>query len=213
MGTYFFYFTVKLAAATYLIYRLWVILFRYGLFGFWNELFPNPKGRAIHKVVATAAVRPAVSVIGKTDNVILTDPRKAEPEPVATTDLEPVGFIGQEEPPGADEVDLPEPPYIPSEDELDMPPPDDNGMSSGVTFQDLANVVDVLKNGSQDEKKLINAAITVHDIQNTQIMDYIVREVCKIDVVENLMKEHLDQYGFPLQKRSDLTDFKIEDYV
>jgi hypothetical protein len=33
------------------------------------------------------------------------------------------------------------------------------------------------------------------------------------DVVENLMKEHLDQYGFPLQRRNDLTDFKIEDYV
>jgi hypothetical protein len=214
METYFFYLTVKLAAAAYLIYRLWVILFRYRLFGFWDELFPNPKGRAIPKAVTAAVVRPAVSVIGKTDNVILTDPRKAEPEPVAATDLEPVGFIGQEEPPGADEVDLPEPPYIPSEDELDMPPPDDNAMSSsGVSFQDLEDAVDVLKNGTEDETRLINVAKTLYDIQNTEIMEIFVQNVCRDDDIKNLVESNLDGNGYPLKKRDDLADFNIEDYI
>ncbi len=205
-----FYLAVKLAAAAYIFYKVWLLLFRDRLFGLWDRIFSTPA--AARKPVPTERVA-GVSVIGPANHAILTDPRKREPEPVATTDLEQTGYIGEQEPVTADDVEIPEPPYIPSEDELDIPPPDDNAMSSGLSFEDLNNTVDVLKNGTRDEVRLVKAAKTAYDIQDTEIMDILVREVCGADDIESLITGCLDPDGIPLKKRSAVAGFRIEDYV
>ncbi len=209
----YLYPTVKIVGVAYLIYRVWVIVFRYRLFGLWDRLFAKPGTRMPRKEEKVTAAHRAVSVMGPAKHVILTDPRKREPEPVATTDLEQTGYIGEQEPVTADDVEIPEPPYIPSEDELDIPPPDDNAMSSGLSFEDLNNTVDVLKNGTRDEVRLVKAAKTAYDIQDTEIMDILVREVCGADDIESLITGCLDPDGIPLKKRSAVAGFRIEDYV
>jgi hypothetical protein len=204
-----FYLAVKIAASAYILYKVWLLLFRDKLFGLWDRILTPPAGKGTRP----AEMRPARPVLGATGRVILEDPRKAKPDPVSTTGLEQTGFIGMEEPVSADDVEAPEPPYVPSEDELDIPPPDDNAMSSGVSFEDLGNVVDVLKNGSRDEVRLVKAAKTAYDIQDTEIMETLVREVCRADEIGSLIKSYLDADGLPLKKRNPVAGFRIEDYV
>jgi hypothetical protein len=213
-----FYQAVKIAAVAYILYRVWLMLFRKRLFGLWDALFGKSRRLAVPKEIRPAAVQPPVSVIGRVNHVILEDPLKAryKPQPVATVDLEPTGWIGQQEPVSADEIGIPKPPYIPSEEELDFPPPDDNenGISSGVTFEDLSNAVEVLRTGVQDEGRRLCAAETVYKIQDTELEEFLTNEVADIETVHKLLKECLDENGFPLKKNNDpLAYFNIEDYV
>jgi hypothetical protein len=212
-----FYQAVKIAAVVYILYRVWLMLFRKRLLGLWDALFVKSRKPAVSKEIRLAAARPSASVIGRVNHVILEDPLKArrKPQPVSTVDLEPTGWIGQQEPVSADEVDAPEPPYIPLEDELDFPPPDDNeaGISSGVTFEDLSNAVEVLRTGVQDEGRRLCAAEIVYKIRDTELEEFLTSEVADIETVHKLLKECLDENGFPLKNNDPLTDFNIEDYV
>lgn len=209
------HFTIKLAIVVWVLYKVWLLLFRDRLFGLWDRLLTPKAPQQPAPVAKAATVADPVSIMGPSKRVILADPRKpAEPQPVATTDLEPTGFIGEEQPPSPDEIEAPEPPYIPSDDELDIPPPDDNELfSSGVSFDDLDNVFDVLKNGSRDETRLVKAAKTAYDIQNTEIMEMLVSEVCREADIVRLIEGYLDTDGFPLPRRSSIADFRIEDYL
>jgi hypothetical protein len=209
-----FYLTVRIVVAVYLLYKVWNLLFRDRLFGLWDKIPVKEKRPTAPKEAKPAERRQESTVLGRTNKILLEDPRKAVPEPVATTDLEPTGFIGRDEPLPADDVEAPEPPYIPSDEELEETPlPDENGMSSGVTFDELSNVVEVLKTGLQDEARRMEAAITLNGIRETKLMDYILCEVCRADTVENLFKECLDGDGFPLKKRNPLEGFDMRKYV
>ncbi len=206
----YFYLAVRLAVAAYILCKVWNLLFRDRMFGLWDKLLTP----AAAKKPRLAERKATGTVLGPTNRVLLDDPRKTEPEPVATTDLELTGFIGQEEPVTADDVEGPEQPYIPSEDELDMPPPDDNEMtSSGVSFEDLDDAARVLKHGSTDEKLCLNVASTLYDIRNTEVMELFVREVCPAEVIENHIKGWVDADGFPHKKRNPVAGFDIGKYV
>lgn len=193
---------VKIAAAVYILYKVWLLLFRDRLFGLWDRLLTPPsRGES-----QPAEKRQAVSVVSRAAHVVLTDPRKVEPEPVGTIPLEPTGFTGQEEPVTAEDVDVPELPYIPSPDELDIPPLDDNEMSSsGVTYEDLSNAMDVLRNGTQEGFKRLMAAKTIYEIRDTEILDLIIGEISDAVAVDNLLKECLDGDGLLLKKREYLS--------
>jgi hypothetical protein len=210
METYI-YLATKITVAAYILYKVWNALFRDRLFGLWDRI-PVKK---TPRVAKSTARRPKGAVVGRTNIVLLDDPRKVA-EPVATTDLEPTGFIGQEEPMLAEDVNGPESPEVPSQDELyeDAPPPDENEMSaSGTSFEEMSDAADVLVRGSTDNERRVKAAKTLHDIQNTEILDFLVREVCSSDAVESLLKECLDGDGFPLKKPNPVEGFDIGRYM
>lgn len=208
----YFHLAVKIAAATYILYKVWILLFRDRLFGLWDRI-PVREKKPAAKSVKPVENRSGGAVLGRTNKILLADPRKTEPEPVATTDLEPTGFIGREEPLADDDIESPAPPYIPSDDEIDVPPPDDNGMSSGVTFDELSDAVDVLARGTTDEAMRTKAAKTLYDLQGTEVLDLIMREVCQDDAIERLRQECLDGDGLPIKKWNPLEGFDMGRYV
>lgn len=171
--------------------KLWDLLFRERFRGLWERIFatlPAPKSAPIE------VSPPPKTVIGYADQTPVADPRK--PVPIGSIDLEPTGYIGQEEPSSPEDVDAPEPSYIPTEDELDIPPPDNNAISSGLTFEELSNATDVLSENTADPDRRTKAAKTLYDIRNTEIMEFMLREVCSADAIENLFKECLNGDGF-----------------
>jgi hypothetical protein len=211
----YFYLAVRIAVAAYILYKVWNLLFRDRLFGLWDRIPIREKRPAPPKEAKPVGARSKGAVLGRTNIVLLDDPRRASPEPVATTDLEPASYIGQDKPIPTEDINSPEPPEVPSDDELyeDAPPPDENEMSSGVAFEDLSDAAEVLMNGITDETQRVKAAKTLYDIQNTEIMEMLVREVCSVDAIEGLFKECLDGDGFPINKRNSLEGFDMEKYV
>lgn len=205
---------VRIAAAGYILYKVWRLLFRERLFGLWDRIFTG-NGKPTSKAAAPVKEKSHTAVMGRTNIVLLDDPRRAVSEPVAGSELEPTGFIGHDAPVAADEVDAPEPPPVPGDDELygDEPPPGDDGMSSGVSFQELSDAAEVLVAGTQDGKRRKKAAKTLYNIQNTEILDFIVSEVCSAETIENLLRECLDGDGFPLKKRDAPAEFDMGKYV
>ncbi len=225
-----FYEAVKIAAVGYTLYKVWCLLFGEKVFRLWDRTLTKSRRPTttpkVAKPVGTMPTQPEHSIMGTAKFERLEDPFKnrpkpkprpkpqSEPEPVSTTALEPTGFIGEEKPVSTDDFDAPEPPYIPSEDELDIPPPDDNELfSSGISFEDLGNAVEVLTTDVRDETRRLNAAKTVYHIQNTELEEFFTTEVSDREAVKNLLKECLDTDGFPLKKHNSLAEFRIEDYV
>jgi hypothetical protein len=79
-------------------------------------------------------------------------------------------------------------------------------------FADLADAAEVLVSGTTDEARRVRAAKTLYNLQNTEILDFIVREVCSADTIESLFKECLDGDGFPL-KKPRIGEFDIRKYI
>lgn len=141
-------------------------------------------------------------VVGRTHKVVLDDPRKTEPKPVASTDLEPTGFIGQDEPIEPDEV---KEEYRPSDEELydqDASPDEDGDFSSGVTIEELSEATDVIQNGPKDELALLKAAKTVYDAQDTEIFDHFANMASKKIALDELLRQGLDEHGVPRWRKS-----------
>ncbi|MDR2883343.1 MAG: DUF4122 domain-containing protein [Alistipes sp.] len=134
---------------------------------------------------------------------------------MAGTDLEPTGFIGRDEPVAAEDVESPESSEMPSDDDLygDEPPLGDGGVSSGVSYEELSDAVEVLVTDTRNEARRTKAAKTLYDIQGTEILDFIVREVCGADAIDTLLKECLDGDGFPLKRKNPVAEFDIGKYV
>lgn len=190
----YFHIAVKLAAAGYILWKIWNAIFSRRLYGFWE--WALGRARATEPVVAQTVAE----IIGRTNIVLLDDPR----EPVASIELEP---LEQATPVSPEDVETP---YIPSEEELNISPPDENEMSSGVAFDDLSAAADVLTRGTTDDERRIKAAKTVYDIQNTEALDFLVREVSNAAAIGNLLN-CLDADGFPKPKPA--TDFEMGRYV
>ncbi len=148
-----FYEAVKIAAVSYILYKVWCLLFGEKVFRLWDRILTKSRRSAtapkVAKPVGTMPTQQTHSIMGTAKFELLEDPfknrHKHNPgprprpglEPVSTTALEPTGFIGEEKPVSTDDFYAPEPPYIPTEDEIDIPPPDDNELfSSGVSFEE-----------------------------------------------------------------------------
>jgi hypothetical protein len=71
----------------------------------------------------------------------------------------------------------------------------------------------VLVRGTTDDERRVKAAKTLHDVQNTEIFDFLVHEVCSADAVESLLKECLDGDGFLIKKPNPVAEFDMSRYV
>ncbi|MCD7900231.1 MAG: hypothetical protein LUH22_10265 [Bacteroides sp.] len=69
----YFHFVVKLAVCWYVLYRIWGILFKQKLFGFWGKIPVRPKKNIPEPVITTAKEEDIKEVIGKTTIVYLED--------------------------------------------------------------------------------------------------------------------------------------------
>lgn len=217
------YFTVKVGCTLYLLYQLWEVLFRRRLFGIWERLFkatPPTDRKAGHPKNSEV---PDDEVLGKTHVVYLEDPVIAATIPVRSEDLPPSDFIGEEEEIPADAVEhtLSETSStaLPGEEELyedAEPAPPDEEFSRGLTYDEISNVVGVLKTTTADVDKTLAAARTIFDLKSTDLFEFFTTQVSNAETIEKLFEACLDGNGQPQRyntRKANVSDFQWERYI
>lgn len=216
-----FYFAIKIGCIVYLLYRLWIVFFRYRLFGIWDRVLPQ-KTPPIQKAKASW-INSDEDVLGRTTVVYLDDPDLAATVPKHSEELPPSDFLGEEKDITPEEVEdtlSTEHPYVPSEEELyedEERQPLDTEFSRGMTFEEITNVVNVLSTKTGNDEQMIEAARTIFDVQHTDLFQFFTTQVCNADAVEKLLTECLDNDGQPLKhcrsKSSNIDHFSWDKYI
>lgn len=212
----FIYFTVRLIVAIYILYKVWVWLFGGAAEKhIWDKIpVRNPKKKPEPKPHPTAN-----PIVGSTRSVILEDPGRGTPPIPDSMDLEPTGYIGSEDSISADDVESDyNTPEVLSDEEL-YDEPDANGYDpelsgGGVTFEQIGEAINALtETGAVDEAAKSRARNTLIELQDTDILDMITREVCDESTLEQFMNDS-DMSG-KVEKPDDirLKDFDMTKYV
>lgn len=216
-----FYMIVRAVVAAYVLYRLYIVVYKKQLYGVWEYLpalreyllqreeqkrSENEKPQSIGKVESSP------SVIGKTTVVYLDDPTTAPVAPAFTVQLETTGYMGEEEDISPDEVEselIPTAEKVLAKDEFyerldENAPGEDPEISTGLTYQQLSQAVDVLSSSSLGNKKdeeVMEVAHTLYAIRGTDMFQFFASQVGNMAMVEQLLEECLDGDGQPLPKR------------
>lgn len=220
------YLTVSIICAVYILYRLWLFLFRRKAEGLWDWLYrwariirimmwrwhkrrmvaqtERERRRTIRnqkKKKEAAAVAPSThcEVIGKTKSVYIPDPKKAK-EPVRSEPLPESDFIGEDDDISADDVDdILEP--MDEEDLQELMEPGlseaDPDFSQAMTYDDINNMVAVASGANKDETDTIRAVETLYSIRQSDIYEFILSESDNKDRIERLMNERFDEKAAP----------------
>lgn len=146
-------------------------------------------------------------VIGKTKIVYLEDPEVARKTPTRSEPLkkEPIEEDEDINPDDVKDESVPQKGLTEAErQELmsnneSIPDPD---FSRALTFDELNNVADVLMSGTDDKKKIRNAAETLYHLQDTDLFKFFSTELSTQNQLEKLLKENLN----PTQKESNGKD-------
>lgn len=215
------YFAIKIGCIAYLLYRLWIVIFRYRLFGIWDRVLPQ-KTPPIQKAKASS-INSDEDVLGRTTVVYLDDPDLAATVPEHSEELPPSDFLGEEKDITPEEVEdtlSTEHPYVPSEEELyedEERQPLDMEFSRGMTFEEITNVVNVLSTTNGNDEQMIEAARTIFDVQHTDLFQFFTTQVSNADAVEKLLTECLDNHGRPKKhyrsKSSNIDHFSWDKYI
>lgn len=220
------YLTVNIICTVYILYRLWIFLFRRKAEGLWDRLYrwariirimmwrlhkrqmvakAERKKRVIvrnqKKKKDAAAVVPSThcEVIGKTKSVYIPDPKKAK-EPVRSEPLPESDFIGEDDDISADDVDdILEP--VEDEDLQELMEPGlseaDPDFSQAMTYDDINNMVAVASGANKDEDAAIRTVETLYSIRQSDIYEFILSESDNKDRIERLMNERFNEKEAP----------------
>lgn len=155
---------------------------------------------------------PEHDVMGKTKTVYIEDPQKARTEPVRSEPLPESDFIGEEDEISVDDVEY-NSDAVPDMDDAELqelmepllsePDPD---FSRSMTYDDIQNMADVLSGKESEERNLVRAAETIHDIQDSDFYEFLRREAANRKKIEALMREYFDENGEPRKKTAGETD-------
>lgn len=225
-----FYMIVRAVVAAYVLYRLYIVVYKKQLYGVWEylpALREYPLQREQQKKSEKEKPRPIVkvesspSVIGKTTVVYLDAPATATVTPTFTVQLETTGYMGEEEDVSPDEVEselTPPSEKVLAKDEYyerldENAPGEDPEFSTGLTYQQLSQAVDVLSSPSLENKKdeeVMEVARTLYAIRGTDMFQFFASQVGNMAMVEQILEECLDGDGQPLSKRKKKT---LQEYM
>lgn len=215
-----FYFAVKAACFAYLAWRLWNALFRRQLFGIWARLFELRKQQNDVDSVSSEEGSEA-TVLGRTNFVYLEAPAEEAVVPERSEELPRNDLLNEELDVNADDVES-----SLANDAVAMPPseeelyddehetvPLDAEFSRGMTFNEIANAVEVLSTTTEDRAKTLAAAQTIFNLKNTELFEFFTTQVSNTAAVDRLLAECLDNTGQPLSTLKSVTDFQWERYI
>ncbi len=233
-----FYMAVRMAAAAYVLYRLYVVGYKKQFYGIWEYLPALREYLLSQKKQKQSEKRPPEptvktespsSVIGKTAVVYLEDPSVVAVAPAFSVPLETTGYIDEEEDVSPDEVEselTPPLEKVLDKEELyerldENAPGEDPELSTGLTYQQLSQAVDVLSSSSLENKKdeeVIEVARTLYAIRGTDMFQFFASQVGNTAMIEQILEECLDGDGQPLPKRKkkvmkDAVAFNLEHFV
>lgn len=233
-----FYMAIRIAAAVYVLYRLYVVGYKKQFYGIWEYLPAlreyllakrEQKKVETRKLEPVLEAKPSFSVIGKTTVVYLEDPAIVTVAAEFTVQLETTGYIGEEEDVSPDEVEselIPSLEKVLDKEELyerldENAPGEDPELSTGLSYQQLSQAVDVLSSSSLENKKdeeVIEVACTLYAIRGTDMFQFFASQVGNTAMIEQILEECLDGDGQPLPKRKkkilqNTTTFDIEHFL
>ena len=220
------YLAVRIVCTLYLFYDLWMFLFRRRINGLWDGQYDKigvNKADKSHDVENnTPDDDDPNEVIGKSKIIYYLDSEAARKNPTRSLELKAVEIeVDDDINPDDVEDDFVSRTFLTEEDKRElmdsegmMPDPD---FDTSLTFEEMSDIVDVLKSDSPDERKSILAATTIHHkLADTVIFDFLVNKVSNEDRINRLLGECLDENGKPLAKRRKTTRtraFDIEKYA
>ena len=220
------YLAVRIVCTLYLFYDLWMFLFRRRINGLWDGQYDKVGVNKVDKSHDIENNTPddddPNEVIGKSKIIYYLDSEAARKNPTRSLELRSIEIEVEDDiNPDDVEDDFVSQTFLTEDDRLElmnsegmMPDPD---FDTSLTFEEMSDIVDVLKSDSPDERKSILAATTIHHkLADTVIFDFLVNKVSNEDRVNRLLGECLDENGKPLAKRRKTTRtmaFDIEKYA
>ncbi len=214
---HYLHFAAKLTAAGYILYQVWILLFRDRLFGLWDRI-PVRKPRTKSKAKPSAPARKgAARLVGRAHGAYLAAP--APPlEPVPVIPVEPETdadtYEGENE-----DFEIGPAMERPSDEELygaGNEQPRVTDFSTGRTYEQLAEMVDYIASPVEDDELMMRTAETLSLIRGTELFEFIELQVGDTDAVGRIMADCLDGNGDRLPKRRSkmqLASFDIDNYV
>ena len=220
------YLAVRIVCTLYLFYDLWMFLFRRRINGLWDGQYDKVGVNKVDKSHDIENNTPddddPNEVIGKSKIIYYLDSEAARKNPTRSLELRSIEIEVEDDiNPDDVEDDFVSQTFLTEDDRLElmnsegmMPDPD---FDTSLTFEEMSDIVDVLKSDSPDERKSILAATTIHHkLADTVIFDFLVNKVSNEDRINRLLGECLDENGKPLAKRRKTTRtraFDIEKYA
>ena len=220
------YLAVRIVCTLYLFYDLWMFLFRRRINGLWDGQYDKVGVNKVDKSHDIENNTPddddPNEVIGKSKIIYYLDSEAARKNPTRSLELRSIEIEVEDDiNPDDVEDDFVSQTFLTEDDRLELmnsegmiPDPD---FDTSLTFEEMSDIVDVLKSDSPDERKSILAATIIHHkLADTVIFDFLVNKVSNEDRINRLLGECLDENGKPLAKSRKTTRtraFDIEKYA
>jgi hypothetical protein len=215
----FIYLIVKGASAAYILQNVYRFLFGKRAADFWRLIIPEIRAKET-PVSVRAQAEPAVhSIIGKSRTVYLPEPPREETKAVEPAFSENL----QREKPYEDEPDIRADDVEENleEDERFIPldtEPEGETVSSGMTFEQIAEALDVVQGRQRDEAGQTAAARILYETEGSELFDFLAAQAENEAIIEKLLKEHLDSDGLPApdnrrKRRQAREEFDMTKYV
>ncbi len=216
---YYFYLAVRLAAAGFILYKVWILLFRDRLFGLWDRI-PIRAPRAKNKPKPSAFARKGgIRLVGEAHGGYLAGPAPAlDPVPIILAALEDYA-VGEDI---DEEFEVGPAMERPSDEELygaGNEQPRVMDYSTGRTYEQLTEAVEFMAAPVEDDEVMMRTAETLSLMRGSDLLEFIEREVSSTYAIGLLMADCLDENGERLPKRKSktaadqLASFDIEKYI
>ncbi len=199
----YLYLAVKIAAAEYILYKVWLMLFRDRLFGLWDRISVrrtwDTKGP---EPAATPTGRKSVSLVGQARGGYLEAPVVLAPIP-----LSPVEETAEEDDEPEEDFEVGPDVERPSNRELygeGNEYPQVMDYSTGRTYEQLMEAATYFAAPVEDEEMMMRTAETLSVIRGSDLFELIERQVGNTGIVGRLMAECLDENGYRLPQRKPL---------
>ena len=213
--------TVKGLALIYILYKVFRFLFGKQGKNRWHFLTPKIR----EKEGIAAQVRPEQNtrtIIGKSQTVYIEKPpQEKRLEPVFSEDLQKLPAYEEEPDISPDDVEDYLDEGILTEEERFIPlnmEPDGEALSTGMTYEQISGVLDVVQGKKTKDKEKLTAARILYEVQGGELFDFLAAQAENEAIIERLLKENLDDAEDIFaenrkKRRRETVEFDMEKYV
>ncbi len=212
-----FHTAVKIAAAVYILYKIWLLLFRDRLFGLWDRIFLRKASRPKAQEASPPVVNRPVSLVGPARGGYLEPPVVMAPVPPVPAKYTAVNdeVFDVDFETGSDVEQPSNPELYGAGNEY----PQVADYSTGRSFDQLMEAFSYVAAPVEDEEMMMRTAETLSIIRDSDLFEMMERQAGYTDIIGRLMAECLDENGNRLPKRKPLIPedrpafFDVDKYI
>ena len=221
------YLIVKGLSTVYILYNVYRFLSGQRAANFWRFMMPEIKAKETPAAPQAKPEQTAYSIVGKSQTVYLEEPPKEETkavEPAFSEDLQKIPSYEEEPDTVADDVE-----YNPgsqsaedilSEEERFIPfdSPPEEGESTGMTFEQISEALDVVQGRLADNAGKAATARILYETEGSDLFNFLAAQAENEALIEKLLRENLDDSRVPLPENTrkhkrEMEEFDMGKYV